>query len=94
MQPAGRAPHSETPIVKRYPYHFTIGFLVSHKISARRSGQKKASILKLRNFCDQFWNLQLKGYPGLYYLLSFKSTVIWADTTNSFNPVHVNLVTY
>eukprot|EP01050_Picozoa_sp_SAG11_P005152 SAG11_NODE_353_length_10348_cov_6.938335_4_plen_82_part_00 len=64
-------------------------FPVSHKISARRSGQKNASILKLRNFCDQFWNLQLKSYPGLYRVLLFKSTVIWADTSNSSNPVPV-----
>eukprot|EP01050_Picozoa_sp_SAG11_P027017 SAG11_NODE_6682_length_1268_cov_1.667808_1_plen_183_part_00 len=42
-------------------------------------GKKKASILKLRNFCDQFWNLQLKGYLGLYFLLWIKSTVIWAE---------------
>ena len=61
MQPAG-GHHCAKTYGKMVPYHFTIGF----------SGQKKASILKPRNFCDQFWNLQLKGYrwyPGLYLVL-------------------------
>eukprot|EP01050_Picozoa_sp_SAG11_P025292 SAG11_NODE_5659_length_1492_cov_2.582197_1_plen_67_part_10 len=43
LHPAG---WGHDPMVKWYLYHFTIGFSVSHKISARRLGGKKASILK------------------------------------------------
>eukprot|EP01050_Picozoa_sp_SAG11_P014804 SAG11_NODE_1860_length_4155_cov_6.625092_2_plen_195_part_00 len=74
-------------------YHLSYNFQVSHIISARRSGQKKASILKPRNFWDQFWNLQLKGYPGLYRVLWFKSTVTFRFPIIVHHPVPLGTLT-
>eukprot|EP01050_Picozoa_sp_SAG11_P008961 SAG11_NODE_815_length_7030_cov_23.197807_2_plen_118_part_00 len=47
-------------MVRLYPVTLSMGFMQDIE------DKKKASILKPRNLCNQFWNLQLKGYQDLF----------------------------